>query len=132
MRPLMQKARDEEYVSPFSARYSSSEMARIFSAHFKISTFRRLWASLAKAEQKLGLPITHQQVAQLEDNVDKIDFSAAHAYEKKFKHDVMAHIHAFGDQCPEAKPILHLGATSTFVTDNTDLIQLKKGLGVLL
>lgn len=125
-------ARHEEYASPFSARYSSPEMSRLFSARFKISTFRKLWASLAKAEQKLGLPITHQQIAQLEDNVDKIDFAAAHAYEKKFKHDVMAHIHAYGDQCPDAKPIIHLGATSTFVTDNTDLIQLKLGLELLL
>ncbi len=124
-------ARHEEYTSPFSARYASPEMSRLFSPHFKISTFRRLWASLARAEQKLGLPITHQQVAQLEDNVEKIDFLAAHIYEKKFKHDVMAHIHAFGDQCPEAKAIIHLGATSTFVTDNTDLIQLKKGLELL-
>lgn len=125
-------ARHEEYSSPFSARYSSPEMSRLFSPHFKISTFRKLWASLARAEQKLGLPITHQQIAQLEDNVDKIDFAAASAYEKKFKHDVMAHIHAFGDQCPDAKPIIHLGATSTFVTDNTDLIQLKQGLDLLL
>ncbi|MBX7067042.1 MAG: adenylosuccinate lyase [Parachlamydiales bacterium] len=126
------RARYEEYSSPFSARYTSPECQRLFSAHFKISTFRKLWVSLAKAEQKLGLSITHQQIAQLEDNVEKIDFDAALAYEKKFKHDVMAHIHAFGDQCPEAKPIIHLGATSTFVTDNTDLIQLKLGLELLL
>ncbi|MBU6446459.1 MAG: adenylosuccinate lyase, partial [Verrucomicrobia bacterium] len=125
-------ARHEEYVSPFSARYCSPEMSRLFSAHFKISTFRKLWVSLAKAEQKLGLPITHQQVAELEDNVERIDFAAARSYEKKFKHDVMAHIHAFGDQCPQAKPIIHLGATSTFVTDNTDLIQLKFGLELLV
>lgn len=124
-------ARHEEYASPFSARYTSPEMSRLFSAQFKISTFRRLWASLAKAEQKLGLPISHQQIAELEDNIDKIDFLVAAAYEKKFKHDVMAHIHAFGDQCPKAKPIIHLGATSSFVTDNTDLIQLKTALQLL-
>lgn len=128
----MQPARHEEYASPFSARYTSKEMSHLFSAQFKISTFRKLWASLAKAEQKLGLPITHQQVAQLEDNVDKIDFAVAHLYEKKFRHDVMAHIHAFGDQCPEARAIIHLGATSCFVTDNADLIQLKKALQLLL
>lgn len=126
------RARHEEYSSPFSARYSSPEMSRLFSPQFKISTFRKLWVALAKAEQKLGLDITHQQIAQMQDNIEKIDFSLAHAYEKKFKHDVMAHIHAFGDQCPDAKPIIHLGATSTFVTDNTDLIQLKKGLEILL
>lgn len=125
-------ARQEEYISPFSARYTSREMSHLFSSQFKISTFRKLWASLAKAQQKLGLPITHQQVAQLQDNVDKIDFAVAAHYEKKFRHDVMAHIHAFGDQCPEAKGIIHLGATSTYVTDNTDLIQLKMGLNLLL
>jgi adenylosuccinate lyase len=125
-------ARHKEYASPFSARYTSLEMSQLFSAQFKISTFRRLWASLAKAQQKLGLQITHQQVAELEDNVDKIDFDAALAYEKKFRHDVMAHIHAFGDQCPKAKPIIHLGATSSYVTDNTDLIQLKAALRLLL
>lgn len=122
----------ETYVSPFSVRYSSKEMSRLFSPQFKISTFRKLWLSLAKAEKKLGLPITETQIAMMEDNVDKIDFEAAHQYEKRFKHDVMAHIHAFGDQCPEAKPIIHWGATSTFVTDNTDLIQLKNGLQILL
>lgn len=128
----MSHARHEEYTSPFSARYASAEMSQLFSAQFKISTFRKLWASLAKAEQSLGLPITHQQVAELEDNVNKIDFELAHGYEKKFRHDVMAHIHAFGDQCPKAKAIIHLGATSTYVTDNADLIQLKKALNLLL
>jgi adenylosuccinate lyase len=124
-------ARYEEYTSPFTARYSSKEMSHLFSPKFKITTFRKLWASLAKAQKKLGLPITHQQVAQLEDNVEKIDFELALKYEKKFRHDVMAHIHAFGDQCPDARPIIHLGATSSFVTDNTDLIQLKKGLELI-
>jgi adenylosuccinate lyase len=128
----MSQARHEEYTSPFSARYASPEMSRLFSAQFKISTFRKLWVSLAKAEKKLGLPITHVQVAQLEDNVHKIDFALAAAYEKKFRHDVVAHIHAFGDQCPDAKPIIHLGATSSYVTDNTDLIQLKEALHLLL
>jgi adenylosuccinate lyase len=127
----MNSARYEEYASPFSARYASQEMSHLFSAQFKIATFRKLWVSLAKAEQKLGLPITHQQIAQLEENINRIDFSLANAYEKKFKHDVMAHIHAFGDQCPDAKPIIHLGATSSYVTDNTDLIQLKKGMQIL-
>lgn len=124
--------RHEVYVSPFSARYSSPEMSRLFSAHFKISTFRKLWASLAKAEKELGIPITHTQVAELEDNIETIDFEVAHAYELRFKHDVMAHIHAYGDQCPNAKGIIHLGATSTYVTDNTDLIQLREGLKLIL
>jgi len=128
----MHSARHEEYVSPFTARYISKEMSALFSPQFKISTFRKLWTALAKAQQKMGLPITHQQIAQLEDNIHKIDFEAAHRYEKKFRHDVMAHIHAYGDQCPEAKAIIHLGATSSYVTDNTDLIQLKKALQLLL
>ena len=127
----MHPARNEEYASPFTARYASAEMSRLFSAQFKISTYRKLWTSLAKAQKKLGLPITHQQVAELEDNVNRIDFVAANNYEKRFRHDVMAHIHAYGDQCPEAKPIIHLGATSSFVTDNTDLIQLKEALQLL-
>lgn len=128
----MHSARHEEYASPFSARYASPEMSRLFSAQHKISTFRRLWVSLAKAEKKLGLPITDKQIAELESHIDKIDFEAAHTYEKKFRHDVMAHIHAFGDQCPNAKPIIHLGATSAFVTDNTDLVQLKDAMQLLL
>ncbi|HSX10288.1 MAG TPA: adenylosuccinate lyase [Chlamydiales bacterium] len=127
----MHSARHEEYESPFSARYTSPEMSRLFSAQYKISTFRRLWTALAKAEQKLGLPITHKQVAQLEENIDKIDFALAATYEKRFRHDVMAHIHAYGDQCPDAKPIIHLGATSSYVTDNTDLIQMREALTLL-
>jgi len=123
--------RHTTYISPFSARYSSKEMSYLFSQQFKISTFRKLWASLARAEQALGLPITHTQVKELEDNVEKIDFELALAYERKFRHDVMAHIYAFGDQCPHAKPIIHWGATSSYVTDNTDLIQLKAALKLL-
>jgi adenylosuccinate lyase len=120
-----------QYVSPFSARYTSKEMSYLFSPQFKIVTFRRLWISLAKAEKKLGLSITNQQIAQMEAHVESIDFAAAEQYEKRFRHDVMAHIHAFGDQCPAAKPIIHLGATSSYVTDNADLIQLKEALKLL-
>jgi adenylosuccinate lyase len=125
-------ARHEEYASPFSARYTSPEMSHLFSAQYKISTFRRLWTALAKAQQKLGLPITSHQIAQLEAHIDNIDFDAAAAHEKRFRHDVMAHIHAYGDQCPDAKAIIHLGATSSYVADNTDLIQLKAALQLLL
>lgn len=127
----MHSARHEEYTSPFSARYTSPEMSRLFSAQFKISTFRRLWTALAKAEKKLGLPITPKQIAELEAHIDDIDFDSALAYEKRFRHDVMAHIHAYGDQCPDAKAIIHLGATSSYVADNTDLIQLKEALQLL-
>ncbi len=129
---MSEKARHEEYVSPFSARYISKEMSHLFSAQYKITTFRRLWIALAKAQQKLGLPITKAQISQMESQIHNIDFAKAEEYEKRFKHDIMAHIHTFGDQCPEAKPIIHLGATSSYVTDNADLIQLKEGLHLLL
>lgn len=106
-------------------------MSYLFSAKYKIITFRRLWISLAKAERELGLPISKEQIAQMEKHLEKIDFKKAAAYEKQFRHDVMAHIHAYGDQCPDAKPIIHLGATSCYVTDNGDLIQFKEALGLL-
>lgn len=122
---------NDSYVSPFSTRYSSPEMSSLFSARYKVTLFRKLWISLAKAQKKLGLPITQEQIDQLEDHVDKIDFDTIAEYEKKFRHDVMAHIHAFGDQCPDAKAIIHLGATSSYVTDNADLIQLKEALTIL-
>ncbi|MDE3045027.1 MAG: adenylosuccinate lyase [Verrucomicrobiota bacterium] len=125
-------ARHEEYVSPFSARYCSSEMSHLFSASFKITTFRKLWIALAKAQQSLGLPISRKQISQMESKIKAIDFEKTEEYEKKFRHDVMAHIHAFGDACPDAKPIIHLGATSSFVTDNGDLIQMREGLSLLL
>lgn len=128
---MTDEARHEEYQSPFSARYISREMSRIFSAHHKIHTFRKLWIALAKAQKKLGLPITRAQIAQMERHARQIDFAKAEEFEKQFRHDVMAHIHAFGEQCPDAKPIIHLGATSSFVTDNGDLIQLKEALSLL-
>ncbi len=119
------------YASPFSTRYVSPEMSYLFSQQFKISTFRRLWVALAKAQKELGLPISSEQIQQMEKHVETIDFHQVHMYEKQFRHDVMAHIHAFGDQCPAAKPILHLGATSSYVADNTDLIQMKEALRLL-
>ncbi len=128
---MNEKARHDEYVSPFSARYISPEMSRLFSAQYKITTFRRLWIALAKAEQKLGLPITKKQIDQMQKHLHKIDFAKAEEYEKRFRHDIMAHIHTFSDQCPDAKPIIHLGATSSYVTDNADLIQLKEALSHL-
>jgi adenylosuccinate lyase len=124
-------ARQTEYVSPFSARYASPEMSRLFSAHYKISVFRKLWISLATAQKKLGLPITNSQIAAMKKASCEIDWAKAREYEKKMRHDVMAHIHAYGDLCPTAKPIIHLGATSTYVTDNGDLIQMKEALQLL-
>lgn len=118
----------EFYENPLNTRYSSDEMKRIFSSDFKFSTWRKLWLALAEAEQELGLNITDEQIKELRDNVDNIDFELAKEYEKKLRHDVMAHVHTYGDQCPTAKPIIHLGATSAFVGDNTDVIQYTEAL----
>jgi len=122
----------ETYQSPLAGRYSSAEMQRLFSAQFKHSTWRRLWVALAESEQSLGLPITSQQIQELTDHVDAIDFEKAAKYERQLKHDVMAHIHAYADQCPNARAVIHLGATSCYVTDNTDIIQIREGLNIIL
>ena len=116
------------YESPLSSRYASREMQYIFSPDKKFSTWRRLWVALARAEMELGLPVTAEQVAQLEEHIEDIDYEAAARYEKDLRHDVMAHIHAYGDQCPEAMPIIHLGATSCYVGDNTDVILMREAL----
>lgn len=119
------------YVSPFSARYASKEMSYLFSAHHKITLFRKLWIALAQGQKRLGLSISSSQIAQMEKAASHIDLDAIAEYEKRFRHDIMAHIHAFGDLCPDAKPIIHLGGTSTYVTDNGDLIQMKEALSLL-
>ncbi len=116
------------YENPLITRYASDEMSRLFSPQHKHSTWRRLWVALAEAEAELGLSVTPAQIAELKAHVDDIDFDVAAKYEKQLRHDVMAHVHAYGDQCPAAKPIIHLGATSCFVTDNTDLIILREAL----
>ena len=118
----------DEYENPLVSRYASREMSRLFSPQHKHGTWRRLWVALAEAEAELGLPITKPQLDQLRAHVDDIDFAAAGRYERQLRHDVMAHVHAYGDQCPEARPIIHLGATSCFVTDNADLIVLRDAL----
>ena len=119
------------YESAFSGRYASPEMQYLFSNDMKFSTWRRLWISLAKAEKEMGLDITDAQIAELEAHIDDIDYVAAGEYEKKLRHDVMAHIHAYGDLCPNARPIIHLGATSCYVGDNTDMIVMKKALALV-
>jgi len=116
------------YDNPLISRYASREMCRLWGDQRKFSTWRRLWVILAEAEKELGLPISDAQIAELKAHVDDIDFAAAQAYEKKLRHDVMAHVHAYGDVCPTARPIIHLGATSCYVTDNTDLILMREGL----
>ena len=113
------------YVSPFSARYASREMQRVFSEDFKFTTWRKLWLSLAKAEQKLGLNITDGQIAELAAHVEDVNYDVAEAREKECRHDVMSHVYAYGKQCPSAEKIIHLGATSCYVGDNTDVIILR-------
>ncbi len=110
------------YESPLCSRYASEEMQYLFSADKKFRTWRRLWIALAEAEKELGLDITDEQIAELKANQDNINYDVAREQEKKVRHDVMAHIHAYGVQCPNAKGIIHLGATSCYVGDNTDVI----------
>lgn len=118
--------------SPLVARYASPAMANLLSDETKFRTWRRLWLALAEAEQALGLPITDAQLDELRAHQDDIDYAAAARYEKELRHDVMAHVHALGDVAPNARPIVHLGATSCFVGDNTDLVVLRKGLDLLI
>jgi adenylosuccinate lyase len=115
------------YTSAFAERYSSKDMLYLFSPDKKFRTWRKLWIALAEGEKKLGLPVTDAQIRELKKRVDDIDYRAARKYEESLKHDVMAHIRAYGDQCPGAKRIIHLGATSAYVVDNTDLILLSEG-----
>jgi len=119
------------YENPLVARYAGRAMAELWSGRKKFSTWRRLWVALAEAERELGLNITEGQVAELRSKVDAIDFDAAAAHEKRLRHDVMAHVHAYGDVAPEARKIIHLGATSCYVTDNTDLILIREGLALV-
>ena len=125
--------RYEKYQSPLTERYASKEMCHIFSDQYKFSTWRKLWIALAEAEKELGLKaVTNEQIDEMRRFQDTINFDVAREYERKFKHDVMSHIHAYGDQCQKAKPIIHLGATSAYVQDNADLIQMKEGLHIIL
>ncbi|MGL5278859.1 MAG: adenylosuccinate lyase [Cetobacterium sp.] len=121
----------EIYSNPLAERYSSREMLEIFSPKFKFSTWRKLWYVLAETEKELGLDITDEQLAEMKANIDNIDYKLADEMEKKFRHDVMAHVHTFGTAAPKAMPIIHLGATSAYVGDNTDLIQIKEALSIL-
>ena len=118
----------EIYDNPLIGRYSSRQMARLWSPQVKFSTWRRLWTALAEAQRALGLPISDEQVRALRRVEEAIDFEVAEAYERRFRHDVMAHIHALADAAPLARPIIHLGATSCYVTDNTDLILIREAL----
>ena len=122
---------NQSYESPFCTRYASKEMQYIFSADKKFTTWRKLWVALARAEMELGLPVTQAQVDELSANIENIDYAKAAEYEKQFRHDVMAHVHTYGDACPNAAGIIHLGATSCYVGDNTDVIIMRDALHVI-
>ena len=124
-------ARHDHYVSPFEARYASREMQYIFSPDNKFRTWRRLWLALARAQQAEGLAITDEQIAELSAHLDDINYPEAEAREREVRHDVMAHVYAWGLQCPAAKGIIHLGATSCYVGDNTDILVMKQALLLL-
>ena len=116
------------YESPLCSRYASDKMQFVFSTDFKFSTWRKLWVALAESEKELGLAITDEQISEMKAHTEDIDYDREAEYEKKLRHDVMAHLHTFAELCPKAKPIIHLGATSCYVGDNTDIIQMKEGL----
>lgn len=119
------------YQNPLISRYASREMATLWGDQRRFSTWRYLWVTLAEAEQELGLPITDAQLQQLRDHQENLNLDVAAQYERRLRHDVMAHVHALGDQCPEARAIIHLGATSCFITDNADLLLLRDALRLL-
>src|SRR6476659_6172711 len=119
------------YSSPLSERYASRAMLELWSPRTRYGLWRRLWLILAESQKKLGVDIPDDALAQMRSHLDDIDFDAVAAYERRFRHAVMAHVHAFGDAAPTAKPFIHLGATSAFVTDNADLILMRRGLELL-
>ena len=121
----------DTYESPLASRYASREMLYLFSPDKKFTTWRRLWIALARAEMELGLPVTQAQIDELEREKDNIDYELAARKERELRHDVMAHIHTYGAACPNAMPIIHLGATSCYVGDNTDIIIMKEGLTLI-
>lgn len=121
----------DNYTSPLSERYPSKEMQYLFSPEKKFRTWRKLWIALAESERELGLDITEEQIHQLKENAENINYDTARERERIVRHDVMAHVYAYGQQCPDAKGIIHLGATSCYVGDNTDLIIMTEALGLL-
>src|SRR5215212_1802591 len=121
----------DSWTSPLSGRYASRAMLELWSARTRHGLWRRLWLALAESERELGVAIPPEAIEQMRAHLDDIDFDQVAAYERRFRHDVMAHVHAFGDVAPAAKPFIHLGATSAFVTDNADLILMRRGLEIL-
>ncbi|MEE8886333.1 MAG: adenylosuccinate lyase [Eubacteriales bacterium] len=119
------------YISPLAERYASKEMQHIFSEDFKFSTWRKLWVALAESEKELGLPITDEQISEMKAHIYDINYDVARAREKEVRHDVMSHVYAYGVQCPKAKGIIHLGATSCYVGDNTDIIIMSEAMKII-
>ncbi len=128
----MARETQDTYQNPLIERYASPEMSFVFSPHNKFFTWRKLWIALAEAQAGLGLQISPEQIAEMKANAGDIDYATARRYEAQTRHDVMAHIKTFGEKCPKAKPIIHLGATSAFVGDNTDLIQMREACTIIL
>lgn len=122
---------NEIYVTPLSGRYASEEMNKIWSPSAKYSTWRKLWVALAETEKELGINITDEQIKEMKEHINDIDYDIVAQREKECRHDVMSHVYEFGLKCPEAKPIIHLGATSCFVTDNTDVILMSEALKII-
>ena len=119
------------YITPLSGRYASKEMNEVWAADSKYGTWRRLWVALAEIEKELGINITEEQISEMKAHVDDIDYEVVSKREKECRHDVMAHVYEFGTKCPSAKGIIHLGATSCFVTDNADIIIMSKALEII-
>ncbi len=119
------------YITPLSGRYASAEMKKVWSNNSKYSTWRKLWVALAETEKELGIDITDEQIAQMKENVENIDYEIVSKREKECRHDVMAHVYEYGLKCPKAKPIIHLGATSCYVTDNSDIILMSRALELI-
>lgn len=119
------------YVTPLSGRYASKEMNQLWSSDSKYSTWRKLWVALAETEKELGIDITEEQIKEMKENINNIDYEVVSKREKECRHDVMAHVYEYGLKCPKAKPIIHLGATSCYVTDNTDVILMSEALQLI-
>ena len=130
MKDIMSMSNDR-YTSPLSERYASKEMQYIFSPNKKFRTWRKLWIALAETEKELGLDITDEQIEELKAHADDINYDVAKEREKVVRHDVMSHVYAYGKQCPKAKGIIHLGATSGYVGDNTDIILMSEALEIV-
>ena len=129
--PAVGEAPSESYRNPLVERYASREMSAIFSERFKFVTWRRLWLALAESERELGLEIPAEAIGQMRERLEHIDLRSAAAWERRLRHDVMAHVHHFGEVAPAARAVIHLGATSAYVTDNTELLQLREGLKLI-